>query len=182
MNKYTINITGTVSEEKLQKGVFIFIYRASKIPPHIGVIVNGLLYDITSVGPNIDLPVKDFYKTALKRKTEVLFVELTNPKNNKDLNELITQKVKVHQKVSLDKSCLIPVKEFINDAYELDVSKTNFLFDLLPVLYDNKMVKGVSEINLSKKIEANIFEMNKYTKEDVENCVAALNRKEQISC
>ena len=104
MNNYPINITDTVSEKQLQKGVYLFIYRASKIPPHIGVIVNGLLYDITSVGPNIDLPVVDFYKTATKRKTEVLFVELINPKEEVGLNELITQKVKHHQKVSLEKS------------------------------------------------------------------------------
>lgn len=182
MNKYPIHIATTVTEKKLQKGVYLFIYRASKIPPHIGVIVNGLLYDITSVGPNIDLPVLDFYKTATKRKTEVLFVELAIPKKGMALNELITEKVKHHQKVSLEKSCLIPVKEFIKDAYDLDVSQPNFIFELLPVLFKNKLIKSVSEINLSKKIENGIFSMTKYTKQDVANCVVALNRKEQFSC
>ena len=74
MSKYKIHITSEVTEEKLQKRLFIFMFRASRIPPHIGIITGGMLYDITSVGPNIDLPITDFYKTILKRKTEVLFI------------------------------------------------------------------------------------------------------------
>ena len=59
--------------------------------------------------------------------------------------------------------------------------------ELIYQIIDIAAIKAVAEEKeagpvISKKIEANIFEMNKYTKEDVENCVAALNRKEQISC
>jgi hypothetical protein len=181
MNKFPIKITGTIIEEKLQKGIYIFIYRASKIPPHIGVIVNGLLYDITSVGPNIDVAVADFYKTAVKRKTEVLFIEL-KPSAVEDLKGMITEIVRSHYKVSLDTSCLTPVKEFIGDAYHLEVSQTNFIFELLPVLFQHHLITNVWELNLDKKIKNQVFEMKKYTKQDVENCVAALSRKEQISC
>lgn len=181
MSKYPIHITGTVCEEKLQKGVFIFIYRASKVPPHIGVVVNGLLYDITAVGPNINLPVADFYRTALKRKTEVLFVALKHAKFSM-LNELISAMVEQYYKVTLATSCLVPVKEFIYEAYGLNVDQANFIFELLPVLYQNHLITDVWELNLSNKIKDKIFEMTKYTKEDVENCVAALERKEKISC
>ena len=111
MSFYPINITATITEEKLQKGTFLFIYRASRIPPHIGIITNGLLYDITSVGPNIDLAVSDFYRTAVKRKTEVLFVELNLPEA--ETNKIISEKVNKHWKVTATTSCLDPVKEFL---------------------------------------------------------------------
>ena len=181
MNKFNINITGTISENNLQKGVFIFIYRASKIPPHIGVIVNGYLYDITSVGPNIDVSVVDFYKTAVKRKTEVLFVEL-KPSKIKALNKIITEKVSYHYKVSLETSCLTPIKEFIEKAYDIEVSQTSFIFELLPLLFQNNLIANVWELNLTEKIKNKVFKMTQYSKEDVENCVAALHRKEKISC
>ena len=181
MNKYPINIKGTITEERLQKGVFIFIYRASKIPPHIGLVVNGLLYDITAVGPNIGLPLADFYKTAVKRKTEILFVELKKA-NFSMLNELISALVEANFKVTIDTSCLTPVKEFIYEAYAVDVDQTNFIFELLPVLFQKELITAVWELNLSKKIEQSVFEMTKYTKQDVANCVAALKRKEQFSC
>ena len=181
MKKYPINITSEITEEKLQKGTFIFIYRATRIPPHIGIITNGLLYDITSVGPNIELPVIDFYKTALKRKTEILFVEL-NSSELEGTNKIIGEKVKKHWKVTAKTSCLAPVKEFLEEIYKIDVSSSNFIFDLLPVLYDENIIEGISEMNLSKKIKNNVFELTKYTQKDIENCIAALSRKEKITC
>jgi len=180
MSKYSIKITSTITEEKLQNGMFIFIYRATRIPPHIGIITNGLLYDITAVGPNIELPVLEFYRTALKRKTEVLFVELKN--SNLDTNKIIGEKVKKHWKVTTKTSCLAPVKEFLEETYKIDASSSNFIFDLLPVLYKGNVIEAVSEINLSKKIKDNVFELTKYTQKDIENCIAALNRKEKFTC
>ena len=58
MNNYSININSAISLEKLQERLYIFMFRASKIPPHLGIITGGMLYDITSVGPTIDLPVE----------------------------------------------------------------------------------------------------------------------------
>jgi len=179
MKNYPINITATVAEEKLQNGTFLFIYRATKIPPHIGVITNGLLYDITSVGPNIDLAVSDFYKTAVKRKTAILFVELNLPEA--ETNKIIAEKVKKHWKVTPDTSCLDPIKEFINEVCEIDLEKATFLFDLLPVLEKANLVEAVYELNLEKKITNNIFELVTYTQKDIENCIAALGRKEKVS-
>jgi len=180
MKKYPINITSIATEEKLQKGTFIFIYRATRIPPHIGIITNGLLYDITSVGPNIDLAVTDFYKTALKRKTGVLFVKLNN--TELDTIKIISEKVKKYWKVTTETSCLAPVKEFLQEAYEIDVSAAKYVFNLLPLLYDKNIIEGVSEINLSKRIKNNVFELTTYNQKDIGNCITALNRKEKFTC
>ena len=181
MNKYPIHITSEITAEKLQKGVFIFIFRATKIPPHIGVITNGKLYDITSVGPNIDLPVIDFYNTVLKRKTEVIFVELKQT-NGVDLNEIITKKVNEYWKVTPTTSCLNPIKDFINDIYNTDVSEARFIFELLPILFEQYLIKGVSQLNLSSKVINNTFELTKYTEKDIEKCIEALHRKEKSVC
>jgi hypothetical protein len=180
MNFFPIKITGTVTEGKLQKGTFIFIYRAMRIPPHIGIVTNGLLYDITSVGPNIELPISDFYKTALKRKTEVLFVELKD--SELSTNEIILEKVKKHWKVTENTSCLAPVKDFLQEWKNINLKQTTFLFDLLPLLNQENMITGVYELNLQSKIENNIFKLAKYSQEDIQNCIAALGRKEKITC
>jgi len=180
MSVYPIKIAATIDEKQLRKGTFLFIYRATRIPPHIGVITNGLLYDITSVGPNIELSVADFYKTAVKRKTEVLFVELDLP--SEDTNRIISEKVKQHWKVTATKSCLAPVKEFLEEVCSVDLQKATFLFDLLPVLEKAKLVNGVYELNLQKKINNDVFELIKYSQQDIEACINALNRKEQFSC
>jgi hypothetical protein len=181
MNSYSLHITGTAQEKNLNKGIFLFIYRASKIPPHVGIIVNGLLYDITSVGPTIGLPLSDFYKTALKRKTEVLFVKL-KVVETLTLNEHAASIMKEHFKVTLKKSCLIPVKAFIQKTYGVNVQEKQFIFELLPLLKQKEILEGVFELNLSKKVKNGCFIMSKYTQKEVEKCIAALNRKDQFSC
>ncbi|MDG1476401.1 MAG: hypothetical protein P8Q14_04590 [Vicingaceae bacterium] len=180
MNNYPINITATITEEKLQKGTFIFIYRASRIPPHIGVITNGLLYDITSVGPNTNLKVADFYKTSVKRKMEVLFVELKG--SDLTTNEIILEKVKKYWKVTADTSCLAPVKDFLQEWKNINLAQATFLFDLLPILEGENLVAGVYELNLQPKIKNNVFKLIKYSQADIQDCIAALGRKEKISC
>jgi len=181
MSIYKLYINSIITIENLKQGLYIFVYRASKTPPHIGMIVNGKLYDINSVGPNIDLSVDDFYTTIINRKTEVIFIELAF-NNRVDLNQLITQKVNKYWKVSSNTSCLTPIKDFINEVYNIEVNKSKFIFELLPLLYDKNLVKGVSQLNLSDKISSGVFKLIKYTEKDIEKCIEALNRKDKIVC
>jgi len=182
MNNYPIHITAEITEEQLQKGLFIFIFRASKIPPHIGIIAGGKLYDITSVGPNLGLPVADFYRTIIRRKTEVIFIEL-NKLNKEELSSVIEEKVREYWKVSENTSCLHPIKDFLTAIYNIDVSEADFIFDLLPILHKNRLIENTSQVNISeKKLIDNTFYLTRYTQKDIENCIAALQRKERVTC
>jgi hypothetical protein len=179
---YSISITTTISEEQLQNGLFIFMFRASRIPPHLGIITNGKLYDISTVGPNIGITVVDFYKTVLKRKTETVFIELEKPKSNL-LVAVIEEQVKKYWKVTKEVSCLSPIKDFIEEIYSFkEAQEASFIFDLLPILQEQNLIKDISEINLSNKLINNALVLNKYTQKDIENCINALTRKEQQAC
>jgi len=180
MSKHPIHITSDITLEKLQKGTFIFIFRATRIPPHLGIITNGLLYDITSVGPNIGLSVSDFYRTVLKRKTEVIFIELE--RSDLDLTQIITEKVHEYWKVTPTTSCLNPIKGFVKEVYSINVASAKFIFELLPLLYENKLIKNVSQLHLSSKLTNNTFELEQYTEKDIEKCIVALQRKEKAVC
>lgn len=180
MSVFPIKISGSVTEEQLKKGSYLFIYRASRIPPHIGILTNGLLYDITAVGPNIDLPITDFYKTSVKRKMEVLFVELNLP--IVETNSIASEQVKKYWKVNAETSCLAPVKDFLLEVSGVELNEATFLFDLLPILDSQNMIAGVYELNLQKKIKDDVFNLITYTQEDIANCIAALGRKEKATC
>lgn len=182
MNKYPIHITHDITLEKLKQGLFIFIYRATKIPPHLGIITNGKLFDISSVGPNLGIDITDFYNTVLKRKTEVVFIELIKPNSNIELEVLAKNCVTLYWKVTKEVSCLSPIKDFLVDAYQLNtVKEANFIFELLPILEDEKLVKEKTQMNTSKKLKNNNLHIIRYTKKDVENCLDALNRKQQLA-
>ena len=68
------------------------------------------------------------------------------------------------------------------DAYQLNtVKEANFIFELLPILEDEKLVKEKTQMNTSKKLKNNNLHIIRYTKKDVENCLDALNRKQQLA-
>ena len=195
---FLIPITNYISEINLEKGVFIFIHRASKIPPHIGMVINGKLFEISINGPEYNLSGSAMLQTAQKRGVEVVFIELITPNlytteenslrqltevggvinpKEKEIELLITNLVKHYFKVSNTVSCLNPIKDFIQKTYQIDVSKANFIFELLPILYSNKVVKTSFEVNLTNKLIDHSFLLKKYTKQDIENSITAVNRK-----
>lgn len=177
---YPIKISNKISLEKLQKGTFIAIFRATRIPPHLSIVTGGKLYDITTVGPNKNLDINDVYKTILKRKEGVIFIELEKGIEGINKTEIIKEKVKKYWKVDNEISCLHPIKDFLADAYQINVKQANFIFELLPLLYNAEMIKAVSQLHLDHKMDDNQFKLTKYTKEDVANCINALKRKELI--
>jgi len=182
METYPIEVASPITLEKLQAGLFIFMLRVDRIPPHLGIIVNGKLFDISLVGPNIALPIIDVYKTILKRKTASLFFELQHSFSNNISEETITEKVNKYKKVSKNCSCIKPIKDFISVVYGLNVDKANFIFELLPILHDNDLIKNISQLNLNNQLKGNVYNLKKYTSKEVENCINALTRKEKLPC
>lgn len=178
--KYPIKITSEITLEKLQNGTFIGIFRATRIPPHLSIITDGKLYDITTVGPNKGIDINDVYSAISKRKEGVIFIELEKGIAGVNQTQIINEHVINYWKVDNEISCLHPIKDFLAEAYQVNVKRANFIFELLPLLYDFEMIKDVSQINLDHKVIDGKFEITKYSKKDVENCINALKRKELI--
>lgn len=174
---YLIPITHHISEININKGVYIFLHRASKIPPHIGLIINGTLFEISTNGPGYEQKGIDLLKTAQKRGVEVIFIELVKPQDGLELKQQIIRLVKHYHRVSNEISCLNPIKDFIELSYQIQVKQANFIFELLPILYAHQIVKASFEVNLTHKLIENNFLLKTYTQEDINQCIAAVNRK-----
>ena len=154
------------------------------------------MFEISTNGPEYDLSGSAMLQTAQKRGVEVIFVELKTPNLSttedtslrqltevggvisvKDPELLITHLVKHYFKVSDEVSCLNPIKDFIQAIYQIDVNKADFIFELLPILYDKKLVKNTFQVNLTDQMVNNNFLLKKYTKQEINQSIAAVNRK-----
>lgn len=183
MNSYQIQITKEFNVKDLHKGLYLFVFRATRIPPHLGIITNGKLYDISLQGPNTDVPVEDFIDTVNRRQSEVIFIELKQPAFNSFLDDEIKYLVNKYWKVTKDVSCLFPIREFLASVfYNPKMEQAGFIFELMPILEEHKLIKNITQLNLDKKLNNNTLTLNTYTKEDIKNCIAALNRKEELAC
>jgi hypothetical protein len=182
LDKYQLHISKEIDLPALESGLFIFMFRATRIPPHLGIIVGGKLYDIATAGPNLGIPVEQFYNTALKRGSEVVFIELIKPMIEYP-EDIILNKVRQYWKVTPETSCLNPIKDFLQESFDLEgVNKVDFAFELIPQLQEKNIVNSIAQVGLSNKLKNSDLELYKYTKEDIEKCINALSRKEHQSC
>lgn len=174
---FLIQLQHKLPENKLEKGLFLFMYRATRIPPHLGIIFNGQLFDITLQGPNVGVDASVFLSTIIKKYTKTIFFELKLPNSVDDeaIINLLTNVMEKFNNVSETTSCISPIKLFFNEAYQLNTSQINFIFDLIPLLHQNQLIKNTYHLNLERNISNNEFLLKTYTKEDIINCIHALN-------
>lgn len=179
---FPIKIDAELPINKLEKGLFMFMYRATRIPPHLGIIFNGKLYDITLQEPNLGVDASVFLTSIIKKFTKTIFFEIHQPKESEEENLILSLKdaIKQFQKISETTSCISPLKFFFNEDYQLNTSQVNFIFDLIPLLIENQLIINTYHLNLERNINQNEFLLKTYTKEDILNCLEALNRKEVI--
>ena len=180
---FSIKINAELPINKLEKGLFVFMYRATRIPPHLGIIFNGKRYDITLQEPNLGVDASEFSTSIIKKFTKTIFFEIHQPKESEEENLVLSLKnaIKQFQKISETTSCISPLKLFFNEAYQLNTSQVNFIFDLIPLLIENQLIINTYHLNLERNINQNEFLLKTYTKEDILNCLEALNRKE-VTC
>ncbi len=184
MSSFSINITQKPNLEELKESFGIFLYRATRIPPHLGWFINGKIYDITTFGPTLGLDLTSFYQTSVKRKMEVVFIALDEIKltNLFDLERKIEASVRMHEMVTETKSCLVPIMEVLSEISSVDSNQVQFFFDLYPILQSKQIIKFASQLGLDKKLADNQLELKTYTQEDIKDCIAAIERKSNLVC
>lgn len=157
MSIFQISNIFPVIPENLTQGVYLWITHADKIPPHIGISVDGNYFSLKVNGKD-DKDIALIYRTISQKKIPSLFVQLDE--KYLDKNRFLTVKntfVSINQEV---KTCLFPILNF------LDLSNQSFLLvDLLKYLEENQIIIQYFALNLPADFQG----IKKYALEDVTN-------------
>lgn len=157
MSIFPISSIKPVVPENLTQGVYLWITHADKIPPHIGISVDGNYFSLKVNGKD-DKDIALIYRTISQKKIPSLFVQLDE--KSLDKNRFLTVKntfVSINQEV---KTCLFPILNF------LDLSNHSFLLvDLLKYLEENQIIIQYFALNLPTDFQG----IKKYALEDVTN-------------
>lgn len=177
MNSYKIENIQTLSLNKGQfdffnDKVFLLLLHVDKIPPHLAMLVGGKGYSLTIYGPKVNWELSDILRLVSVKKVKSLFFELDIPDMRnwtwKELNELAVEHTLANSSVDSKKiTCLYPLKQFCSDVYSVDCKSVNFIFDLIPKLYDSGAVKNVYQANVELDTKEGDFNLPRYTMEDV---------------
>lgn len=168
--QYKIDNVFPANEAVLLNDVFLVILHASHIPPHLAVSVNGKLFTLTVKGPSIDGDLSPLLRTIHQRKIETVFIKLTIPPvfTFQQLSNEIKKYMLAYPRADVGiATCLNPIRDFCSSVFETETRDVNFIFDLLPKLYEQKTINSCYHLNLDKYLVKNSFYIKKYTVYDV---------------
>ncbi len=132
------------NENELLNGIYIVVLHATRVPPHIGLIIHKEYHSLTIKGHDIHIPIKALIKNVSQRKIPSLFIKI---KSHTTFSNAYMQEhfiLNVQQFLRVDKNiatCLSPIKLFFEEVYGVPMTSVNFLFDLLPSLQARELVE-----------------------------------------
>ena len=163
---------------KAKTGTFLLIINADKKPPHIALLIHGKVFSLTVKGRQIGDPIAVFLKAVFRNSLKTLFIEI-NPSNNfntEDIVKLLSKAIMEFERVEPGKiTCLNPIKSFFNSVYHVNTGQINFVFDLIPQLYEMKLIKAVYHLNLSSELNGEDYFFEKYAMSDINNRIIELS-------
>lgn len=171
-SEYTISIKNELLPSDIQKGNWLVIMYAKRIPPHIGVFINGKYSSLTIKGHEINVDSNVIFKIIQQKKTETLFVKLLNhPVFSYDFQreaflQYLMQFPYVEHYVA---TCLSPIKLYLQEFYAIPLIENELLFELIERLKQNNYIENIYSLNLPETITEKNFQFNTYTNEQLQN-------------
>ncbi len=175
---YSLNLQKGFKPEALNKGCWIGVINAERIPPHIGMIFNGKYCSLNIKGKETDVDIAIPLRRTEILRIPTLFIKLIpHPVFSVDfLHEHFKLELEKHEKVTLETTCFAPVRSFMQENYLLKQEELGFLFELFPILYREQMIEKVFGLHVSNN-NSETFSFVPYTQKSIED---KLNDIEQV--
>lgn len=157
-------------EAILHDGVYLILLHATRIPPHILVSVNGKLFSLGVKGPVVDDEWKATLRLIKKHQIPTVFIKLSVPHlfTLDDLRDEIKKYTLSYPRVDIGiATCLTPIKDFCASVYDTETANVNFVYELLPKLYEQKVAGSCYQMFLEKYLTLHQFKLPMYSMNDI---------------
>ncbi|MBL7920106.1 MAG: hypothetical protein JNJ40_07305 [Bacteroidia bacterium] len=171
----TVNIkmdTVDLREAILQKDIWLVVLHANRVPPHIGLMINGNYNSLTIKGHEINVSSEALLKIISQKKIESIFIKLKkNPVFSYDhqlemLQEMISKFENVRQ---YEATCLSPLKLFFEHFYAVTNIEEELYFDLMKRMNENEYFEFASASNFD--LHNGFLELPYYTVEQLHQTI-----------
>ena len=155
--------TKPFDESILNKGIFLCLLHVKRVPPHIGIVIDGLFHSLTIKGSEPNVAIKALLKTISQKKIETIFLKITgHPVYSLDhLSDMFLEILKKYPAIKANElTCLSPIKDFFNEYYALNSSASDIIYSFLERLTNNNFILESYSVNLTlshNKVEIPIY-------------------------
>jgi len=143
--------TEKFSEDCLQKGTWLAILHAQRIPPHIGLIFSGNYNSLTIKERELNISSELLLKTVLQKKIKSVFIKIVpHPVFSTGHQlEMFQEHLKKFACVKqFEATCLSPVKLFFKEFYAIDSPETELFFEFTQQLNNNNFIDTACAVNM----------------------------------
>ena len=151
--------------KSLQQGFFLCIWHANKIPPHIGVVIDGAYFSLKVKGKDLNIPVNDIVKLIEKKGICSVFVKIEQPVEKSDVAHVFSKFQNAQETIA---TCLTPITEIVQVQ-----NTVHKLSDLLNYFNAKNQISQVFGLNLGADFKGILT----YGKEEIEARLKQLNKK-----
>ena len=131
-----------------KQGIYLWIIHATKIPPHVGISIDGNYFSLKINGLD-DLNVEQVLKIIQKKQIATLLVKLEG--NAVDFKRFVTVRNAYHLIIAGETTCLTPINSLL-----LENTKNVLLPELLEILSVEKKIENVFGLNLPENFTGHI--------------------------
>ena len=152
------------NDSTLNTGCYLCIWHANKIPPHIGILIDGFYFSLKVKGKDTSIPVNEIVKIINRKGICTLFVEVQSEVVKSRIMDVFS---KYSNAEAYKFSCLTPIAE-VFDANQ----NVHMLADLLNSFKEKNQIGKVFGLNLISDFGG----IPLYGKEEIEARLKALNK------
>lgn len=171
---YTIKNIQKATLDVLQEGVYLILLNPHQTPPHLLMSVGGKVFSISTKGVELDKPIEVYWKLILKHNLTALFVQLELPTffTLDELQKSIRTITSKFPSVSVSGvSCLMPLKNFYEETYQVENNQIQLVFDLLDEMKKHNHAQQFYHLNLEKELKEGEFLMKRYSVFEVNEAI-----------
>ena len=163
--KYILKNIHRTNDDLLTNDIYLILLYANRIPPHLAISVKGKLFTLTTKGASVDRELDSLLRSIKKNKIETIFIQLKVPAvfTLDQLHDEIKKYTLAYPRVDVGiATCLNPIRDFCGSVYDEGAKKTNFIFELLPVLEAKRAVGECFYMNMENFIKEDSFVLKTY--------------------
>ena len=140
MLSHVMNNIQSFSLERVSQGIVIWVLHADKIPPHIGISVNGLFFSLKANGKDMAAPIDNVLDVINSREIMLLCFSLRDVLSEK----VVADSFNLYDKTIPNKiTCLNPIKNVLRH------DKPTKIVELLSLLEKEGRIFNVFGLNIS---------------------------------
>jgi len=169
--------SGVITDTTLLKGLFICILHVKRVPPHIGIIIDGSYHSLTIKGTEPNISTTALLRTIQQQKIESAFLKITpHPVfSNDHMNSIFLETLKKYPQIRANEvTCLSPLKDFFNEFYAINSPSSDMIYDFLKRMTLNNFILEAYSLNLS--LENDKMSIPVYSQEELNDKINAIRK------